>query len=598
MHKHIPVSRRRFIRSAGIAGLSALLPSWTQSLAQNSGSGEINLDIGYTNVTVHRRRASATGINGTVPGPLIRLQEGQRAILNVRNSMDEESSIHWHGLLLPSNMDGVPGLSFAGIKPGEYYRYEFDVVQNGTYWYHSHSGLQEQTGVYGPLIIDPAGEDPVDYDIDYIVMLSDWTFEDPNRLYARLKKMDDYYNRQKRTVADFFRDVEQKGWRATMADRRMWGQMRMAASDIADVTGETYTYLMNGHDPDANWTGLFEPGQKIRLRIINGSAMTFFNFRIPGLEMIVVQNDGQNVHPVTVDELQIGVAETYDVVVQPESNDAFTLFAESMDRSGFALGTLAPERGMIAAVPALRSRPLLTMADMGMDHSNMQNNDMDHAAMGHHMAEPANMGMDQGNTQNNDMDHAAMGHHMADSPAMKTVHHNHPVGPGVANLTSMPADRLAEPGIGLHDVPHRVLTYADLRCVEPNSDLRVPERKIELHLTGNMERYMWSFDGVKYEHVDGPIVFNYGERLRIVLVNDTMMSHPIHLHGMFIELDNGNGPLNPRKHTVVVKPGERLAMNLTADAVGRWAFHCHMLYHMKGGMMREVRVVDNRGDIS
>ena len=598
MYKHIPVTRRRFIRSAGIAGLSTFLPSWTQSLAQNSGSGEINLDIGYTNVTVHGRRANATGINGTVPGPLIRLREGQRAILNVRNSMDEESSIHWHGLLLPSNMDGVPGLSFAGIKPGEYYRYEFDVVQNGTYWYHSHSGLQEQTGVYGPLIIDPAGEDPVDYDIDYIVMLSDWTFEDPNRLYARLKKMDDYYNRQKRTVADFFRDVEQKGWRATMEDRRMWGQMRMAASDIADVTGETYTYLMNGHDPDANWTGLFEPGQKVRLRIINGSAMTFFNFRIPGLEMSVVQNDGQNVRPITVDELQIGVAETYDVVVQPESNDAFTLFAESMDRSGFALGTLAPEHGMIAAIPALRSRPLLTMADMGMDHSNMQNNDMDHAAMGHHMTEPANMGMDHSNMQNNAMDHAAMGHHMTDSPAMKTVQHNHPVGPGVANLTSMPADRLAEPGIGLHDVSHRVLTYADLRCVEPNSDLRVPERKIELHLTGNMERYMWSFDGVKYEHVDDPIVFNYGERLRMVLVNDTMMSHPIHLHGMFIELDNGNGPLNPRKHTVVVKPGERLAMNLTADAVGRWAFHCHMLYHMKGGMMREVRVVDNRGDIS
>lgn len=576
MHKHIPVSRRRFIRSAGIAGLSTLLPSWTRTLARDAGSGEINLDIGRTNVTVHGRRASATGINGTVPGPLVRLQEGERAILNVRNSLHKDSSIHWHGLLLPSNMDGVPGLSFAGIKPGESYRYEFDVVQNGTYWYHSHSGFQEQTGVYGPLIIDPAGEDPVDYDIDYIVMLSDWTFEDPNRLYARLKKMDDYYNRQKRTVADFFRDVDQKGWRATMADRRMWGNMRMAASDIADVTGETYTYLMNGHDPDANWTGLFEPGQKIRLRIINGSAMTFFNFRIPGLEMIVVQNDGQNVHPVTVDELQIGVAETYDVVVQPTSNDAFTLFAESMDRSGFALGTLAPERGMIAAVPALRSRPLLTMADMGMDHGNMQNNEMDHSGM----------------------DHAAMGHHMAEPTAMEPVRHNHPVGPGVANLTSMPADRLAEPGIGLSDVPHRVLTYADLRCVEPNSDLRVPERKIELHLTGNMERYMWSFDGVKYEHVDGPIVFNYGERLRMILVNDTMMSHPIHLHGMFVELDNGNGPHNPRKHTIVVKPGERLAMNLTADAPGRWAFHCHMLYHMKGGMMREIRVVDNGGDIS
>jgi len=564
MQTPMSVSRRGFLQSVGIAGLSTLLPSWTTSLAQDRQSGETNLEIGHTNVTIAGRSSVATGINGTVPGPLVRLREGERAVLNVRNALAEDSSIHWHGLILPSNMDGVPGLSYAGIKPGEIYRYEFDVVQNGSYWYHSHSGFQEQTGVYGPLIIDPAGDDPVDYDIEYIVMLSDWTFEDPNRLFAKLKKMDDYYNRQRRTAGDFFRDVNEHGWQTTMADRRMWGNMRMSASDIADVTGETYTYLMNGHDPDSNWTGIFEPGQKIRLRLINGSAMTFFNFRVPGLEMTVVQNDGQNVRPVTVDELQIGVAETFDVVVQPEGADVFTLFAESMDRSGFARGTLTPELGMTAAIPELRERPLLTMADMGMDHDSMEGDGMDHSV--HQMA-------------------------MAES-----IRHDHPSGPGVANLTSMPANRLAEPGIGLADVTHRVLTYADLQSFEPNTDNRIPGREIELHLTGNMERYMWSFDGTKYSHVDGPIVFEYGERLRMILVNDTMMAHPIHLHGMFVELDNGNEQNNPRKHTVVVKPGERLSVNLTADAPGRWAFHCHMIYHMKAGMMREIRVL-NEGEV-
>jgi FtsP/CotA-like multicopper oxidase with cupredoxin domain len=486
------------------------------------------------------------------------MKEGERVTINVSNALDADSSIHWHGFILPSNMDGVPGLSFAGIRPDDTFRYEFELVQNGTYWYHSHSGLQEQTGVYGPIIIEPREEDPVKYDREYVIMLSDWTFEDPNKIFAKLKKQDDYYNRQRRTLSDYFRDVRERGQRETTADRRMWGNMRMAASDIADVTGTTYTYLLNGHDPASNWSGIFEPGQKIRLRIINGSAMTFFNFRIPGLEMSVVQTDGQNLQPVTVDELQIGVAETYDVVVQPKTHQAYTLFAEAMDRSGYARGTLLPEIGMTADVPKLRTRPLLATADMGMDHS----------GMGH-------AGMNHGEMQ-----------------SMKPIEHRHKKGPGVANVVANPKNKLAEPGIGLRDVPHRVLTYADLKSLNQNADLREPERTLELHLTGNMERYMWSFDGEKYAEVKEPIEFHYGERLRLVLVNDTMMAHPIHLHGMFVELDNGNKSRNPRKHTIVVKPAERLAVNLTADAPGRWAFHCHMIYHMKGGMMREVAVAD------
>jgi len=549
----------------GLLGMLPL-PAWARSLPHNSTlsntASSFNLKIEETPISLDGRAAIATGINGTVPGPLLRMKEGERVTINVENHLRADSSIHWHGLILPSNMDGVPGLSFAGIEPGESYRYEFDLVQNGTYWYHSHSELQEQTGVYGPLIVEPQGNDPVEYDIEYVVMLSDWTFEDPHRIYAKLKKQDDYFNRQKRTIKDFFRDVRENGRQQTIADRRMWGNMRMAASDIADITATTYTYLLNGRDAAGNWSGIYEPGQKIRLRIINGSAMTFFNFRIPGLEMSVVQTDGQNIKPVTVDELQIGVAETYDVIVQPTAFAAYTLFAESMDRSGYVRGTLLPEAGLVADVPKVRTRPLLGMADMGMDHLQMNHEGMHHG----------------------------------DMQSMTPIKHAHKTGPGVANIVLNPANRLGEPGIGLSNVDHRVLTYADLSSLAENVDSREPGRTLELHLTGNMERYMWSFDGEKYAEVKKPIQFYYGERIRLVLVNDTMMAHPIHLHGMFVELDNGNGLHNPRKHTIVVKPAERLAVNLTADAPGRWAFHCHMLYHMKGGMMREV-AVGNKAEV-
>ena len=550
------VSRREFVsRALQIGGLALTLPlpDWALGrVPQQNDRGSRNrydLQIGETAVRFAGREGVATGINGTVPGPLVRLKEGQRAILNVSNALEEKTSIHWHGLILPTDMDGVPGLSFDGISPGATYHYDFEVRQNGTYWYHSHSGLQEQTGVYGPLIIDPADEDPVAYDREFVVMLSDWTFADPWTLLSNLKSADDYYNQNRWTAKDFRRVAKERGFGKAAADDAMWAAMRMSRTDIADVSAATYTYLLNGRDAAQNWTGVFKPGERVRLRFINGSAMTYFNVRLPGLAMSVVQADGQNIEPFDVDEFQIGVAETYDVIVTPEDR-AYTLMAESMDRSGYVRGTLTSQPGLTAEVPALREPPLLTMADMGMDHGSM----------------------------------AGHGH------KMKPIEHNHRKGPGVANLVEMPMSRLKHPGIGLESTGHRVLRYSDLKSLDKNQDSRQPERTLEIHLTGNMHRYMWSFDGLKFSEVKAPIQFQYGERLRLILVNDTMMAHPIHLHGMFVELVNGNGSRNPRKHTVTVKPAERLMVDITASEPGLWAFHCHLLLHMTAGMMRAVRV--------
>jgi FtsP/CotA-like multicopper oxidase with cupredoxin domain len=518
------------------------LPAWVFAAQTNPADGArslFDLNIAPTPVRFAGRVAPAIGVNGTVPGPLLRFKEGQPVTINVHNSLAADSSLHWHGLLLPADMDGVPGISFDGIPAGKAYRYHFDVRQNGTYWYHSHSGLQEQSGLYGPIVIDPAGTDPVEYDREFVVLLSDWTFENPHHVLATLKKSSDYYVARRPTVND------------ELPDRSMWSRMRMNPTDIADVSGLAYTFLLNGLDAGANWTGIFAPGEKVRLRIINGSAMTFFNVRIPELDMTVVQADGQDIASVVTDELQIGVAETYDVVIRPRDR-AYTLMAEATDRSGFVRGTLAPRAGLVADVPALREPPLLNIDDLGMRHG----------VAGH------------------------SGHQMA--PAM----HNHRLGPGVTNVAEMPRSRLDDPAVGLADIGHRTLRYSDLRSLAANTDQRKPGRQLEVHLTGNMHRYMWSFDGLQFSEVSGPILFQHGERLRLVLVNDTMMPHPIHLHGMFMELVNGNGMFNPRKHTVIVKPAESLSLDITADAPGRWAFHCHLLYHMHAGMMHSVRVAE------
>ena len=574
-------SRRRFITQAGatgaILGLNSLVPAFageTLGLSPEQATGPIDLNITRQPLDIGGRMGDTVTISGSIPGPLVRLKEGQDAVIRVTNQLDEDTSIHWHGLLLPYEMDGVPGVSYAGIKPGETFRYAFPVKQSGTYWYHSHSGLQEQQGHYGPLIIDPIAPEPFAYDREYVVMLSDWTFENPMSVLKKLKKQSDYYNYQRRTVPELFNDAEENGWGKTVRERMVWARSRMAPTDIADISGATYTYLMNGMAPDSNWTGLFRPGERIRLRFINGASMSYFDVRIPGLKMTVVQADGQNVQPVAVDEFRIGVAETYDVIVEPVDEAAYTIFAASMDRSGYARGTLASKAGLEAAIPPLGNRPVRTMKDMGMGA----------------MAMPGEMSAKKQTMGSMDMSRNGTGMSTASSP-VKHGPDRH--GKGNTMVAEFPSNRLSEPGDGLENNGRRVLVYTDLRSLSPYPDQRPPEREVELHLTGVMDRYMWSFDGKKFSEVDGPVHFKYGERLRLVLVNDTMMEHPIHLHGMWMELENGAGEYRPRKHTLNVKPGERLTALISADAPGNWAFHCHLLYHMDMGMFRVVSVTND-----
>ena len=571
--RNAKLARRTFVKGVALGGVAAGLGLWRPSVWALTSAGqptalagtEFDLTIGETPMNFTGAPRLAVTVNDSLPAPILHWREGDTVTLRVANRLREDASIHWHGILLPANMDGVPGLSFHGIRPGESYLYRFKVRQAGTYWYHSHSAFQEQRGLYGPLVIEPREPESFQHDRDYVVMLSDWTDENPIRLFGKLKKQSDYYNFHKRTVGDFVRDVEQRGSGATIEDRLMWGEMRMSPTDLADVSGYTYTYLLNGKTPAGNWTGLFRSGERIRLRFINGSAMTYFDVRIPGLKMTVVAADGQYVHPVTIDEFRIAVAETLDVIVEPSGQDAFTIFAQSMDRTGYARGTLAVREGLSAPVPEPDPRVIVSMADMG--HGGMGNDGHDMGSMGtmnHDMS-----GMEQGGMQEHPM--SENGNPLVDMQTMS------------------PAPRLDDPGIGLRDNGRRVLTYADLRNLFTDPDGRDPGRTLELHLTGHMMRFAWSFDGVKFSDAE-PIKLTYGERLRIVLVNDTMMTHPIHLHGMWSDVEDERGEFHVRKHTVDMPPGTKRSYRVTADALGRWAYHCHLLYHMEAGMMREVRV--------
>lgn len=575
--------RRRFVTGLAVGGIAGGLGLWRLPARAASGYATgpetltgttFDLSIGSSPVNFTGSTRSALTINGSLPGPLLRWREGTDVTLRVANRLQGVSSIHWHGLLLPANMDGVPGLSFNGIQPGETFTYRFDVRQSGTYWYHSHSLFQEQAGLYGAIIVDPAQPPPYRFDREHVVLLSDWTDMDPAALFRRMKKVAEHDNFYKRTVGDFFNDVERHGLEATMADRGMWGRMRMTPTDISDINAHTYTYLMNGAAPGGNWTGLFRPGEKVLLRFINASAMTYFDVRIPGLKMTVVAADGQYIHPVSVDEFRIAVAETFDVLVEPAGADAFTIFAQDMGRTGYARGTLAVRQGLQPGVPALDPRPILTMDDMG-------HGGMDHAAMGHGSGGP--------------VDHAAMGHDMAGMDHGSGGMQSHPPSetgnPLVDMQTMSPAPKLDDPGIGLRDNGRKVLTYADMKSAFPDPDGREPSRTVELHLTGHMEKFAWSFDGIKFNDAE-PLRLNYGERMRIVLVNDTMMTHPIHLHGMWSDVEDEAGEFHLRKHTVDMPPGTRRSYRVRADALGRWAYHCHLLYHMEAGMMREVQVVE------
>jgi len=547
------LTRRRFMQGAAAAGTLALIPSplrraFAAPAPVLSGT-EFALEIGSVPLALNGRQATATGVNGQVPAPILRWREGDTVTLAVTNRLSEPSSIHWHGVRTPSPMDGVPGLSFRGIAPGETFVYRFPVHQSGTYWYHSHSMFQEQTGLYGAIVISPKTGYAQTFDRDYVVLLSDWSFEPPETIVSNLKFQSDYYNYGQRTLGTFIADAQHKGLADTVADRIEWGKMRMSPTDILDVSGATYTYLINGQPPGANWTALFRSSERVRLRFINGSSMSIFDVRIDGLPMTVVQADGNDVSPVTVDEFRISVAETYDVIVRPMADRAYAIFAQAEDRTGYARGTLASRPGMAAAIPPMDPRPIRTMADMGM------------------------AGMEHGEMPGMEL-----------SPEGKLLQGK----VGVDNVAMMPAERLQSAGQGF-PAGRRVLTYADLRATRPGGDPRPPTHEITLHLTGNMERFIWGFDGKKFSEA-GPIELKRGDRVRFVLINDTMMEHPIHLHGLWSELENGHGEFRPYKHTINVKPGERLNYLVTADAPGRWAFHCHLLYHMETGMFREVHV--------
>lgn len=564
------VTRRTFVQGVAAGGIAAGLwrgPAWAATATGEPGalSGtDFDLTIADLPVNFTGRQRIATAINGSVPGPLLRWREGDAVRIRVTNRLAVPTSVHWHGIILPAAMDGAPGFAYTGIDPGETFEYRFRLRQSGTYWYHSHSGFQEQTGHYGPLVVLPRDPAALGAERDHVVMLSDWSDEDPVAVLRKLKKQADYYNRQPRTVGDFLRDAREQGFRKAADESLAWGEMRMNRTDLADVSGATYTYLMNGVTPAGNWTALYRRGERVRLRFINAGAMSVFDVRIPGLTLTVVATDGQEVHPVTVDEFRIAPGETYDVIVTPSGEEPYTIFAQSADRSGYARGTLAPRAGLSAPVPEPDGRVALSMADMGHGGHAMQ--------AGHE------------------------GHDMAASYAVLPNgirHAPQEFGPAVDMRTSTPSARLDDPGVGLRDNGRRVLTYADLVSIFPDPDGREPGRTIELHLTGHMERYLWSFNGVGFMEAE-PLRFNYGERLRIVLVNDSMMEHPIHLHGMWSDLEDEQGRFRVRKHTVNVQPGHINSFRVTADALGRWPFHCHLMLHMENSMFLAV-IVDEEG---
>ena len=619
------------------------LPVGMAGAQSRAPGGPFDLAIRETPFGFRGRRATATTINGTIPGPLLRFREGEEAVIHVNNGLREDTSIHWHGLLVPNPMDGVPDVNFPGIRPGETFTYRFPLRQYGTYWYHSHSGMQEQVGHYAPLIIDPIEPEPFQYDREYVVMLSDWSFEDPYKILDNLKKQSTYYNFQRRTVGDFFKDASRMGLRATIQDRLAWAKMRMSPIDISDVTGATYTYLFNGLPPESNWTGLFRRGERVRLRFINAGAGTYFDVRIPGLAMTVVAVSGQYVKPVVTDEIRMEIAQTYDVIVQPTDDQAYTIFAESMDRSGYARGTLAPRAGMSAAIPKRRPRPTLSMMDMGMamgmgGHGGMSMPGTTTPAAGTPSgagASPAPMAghampAAPGGTPSPDTSGASggmAGHAAAPADSMSSsagtetqlrdgtivrttglrapgtvpepvMHGADSHGTANAATPMETRSRLQEPGVGLGEDGWRVLLYSDLRRLTPGPAFLPPAREIELHLTGNMERYMWSINGLKFSDARDPIPLKHGERFRLTIVNDTMMAHPMHLHGMFMELESGHGAESPLVHTINVKPAERISLLATPVDPGPWAFHCHVLFHMEMGMFRVFHVSEPGGALT
>lgn len=602
--------RRQFVQGLAGAGTLLGLPGWARAAMAPGAAApqdrapvlqgtEFDLVIAEMPVNFTGKPGLATAINGSIPAPTLKWREGDTVTIRVTNKLRETSSIHWHGIILPYQMDGVPGISFAGIPPGATFTYRFKVEQSGTYWYHSHSAMQELTGMYGAIIVEPAGGETIKADREHVVLLSDWTDEDPMHVFSRLKVQSSYYNYNQPTAMEFFRDASRDGLKSAVDSRKMWNQMRMSPTDLADLSAATMTFLMNGTTPAGNWSGLFRPGERVRLRFINGSSNTFYDVRIPGLKLKVVQVDGVNVEPVSVDEFRFGSGETYDVLVEPRE-DAYTVFAQSMDRTGYARGTLAVTANLQAPVPEMDKPDRLTMADMmgsmamggmggmaGMDHGTMEGmgsmSGMDHSGM-NGMSGMQGMGGMAG------MNHGSMaGSNPLAVPSSQARHARSEYGPSTDARVDMARTNLDDPGVGLRNNGRRVLTLADLHTIGGPLDPRGAEREIELHLTGNMERYTWSFDGVEFGQ-STPVHFNYGERVRVILHNDTMMTHPMHMHGMWSELETADGKFQARLHTIPVQPAQRISFLVTAEALGRWAWHCHLMFHMDAGMFREVVV--------
>ncbi|MCF6309216.1 MAG: copper resistance system multicopper oxidase [Sulfurimonas sp.] len=561
------ITRRQFVK--GIAVSSIVASNLINLSAQETNllfdkntvltGDEFFLNIASTPVNITGTAAMATTVNGLISGPTLKFKEGQDVTIHVTNHLNEDTSIHWHGIILPEKMDGVPGISYDGIAPGETFTYKFRVVQSGTYWYHSHSGFQEQTGIYGAIVIEPK-EEILEYDREYVITLSDWSDEKPSDIYRKLKLSADYYNFKQRTIGDFFEEVKEKGFFSAFNERKMWNEMAMTDRDLSDVTGYTYTFLMNGQNPATNFKAIFKNGEKIRLRVINSAAMTFFDVRIPGLKMKVVATDGNYIQPVEVDEFRIGVAESYDVIVEPQENTAYAIFAQSIDRSGYALGALTYDADVVADTPPMDPQPILSLTDMDMNMSNMEG-----------------------------MDHSRHDISTMEKPAIPITKLKEDRGVQTTMKAMDPQYRLNDPGVGLRNNGRKVLTYADLKSLRSTMHDRYPDREIILHLTGNMERYMWSINGIAYKDAK-PLEFKYGERLRVTYINDTMMNHPMHLHGMWSDLETGDDNYLVRKHTIIVQPGSKISFRVNVDAKGSWAYHCHLLYHMTD-MFRKVVVV-------
>ncbi len=589
------MNRRNFLKTGAAFGLIAVMPAMARAKVgkqvptQTLKGPVFDLNIKYTRVNMTGKTVTATTVNDMLPAPTLRWRKGEIVTIRVTNHLDEPTSLHWHGIVLPFKMDGVPGVSFRGINPGETFVYRFKVNQTGSYWYHSHSGFQEQSGLHGAIVID----DGIKVHRDYVVALHDWSDESPDTIYRHIKVQSDYYNFHKRTLPDFISEMKKHGLSDAFARRSMWNKMRMDSRDISDVTGATYTYCIN----DLQKHFYAKPGEKVRLRFINQSAMTHFDFRIPGHKMKVIAVDGYRVKPVWVDDIRIAVAESYDVIVKPKGNTL--IYVEDMGRSGKVYAKLGPNASANVSLPEPYPFEELTMVDMGMKMDNMDGMKMGGMAMGAKTMSNNKMGgMDMAKSQKDGMQmkNQSMGSNKMSGMKMQKSKHSNmnmkipitplPMKKGIAwTMEAKDAQyRLDDPGIGLRSVKRKVLTYADLHT--PHIHNRKPDREIVMHLTGNMERYIWAINGIPY-YESKPLEFKYGERLRVTFINDTMMNHPMHLHGMWSDVEVGNKIL--RKHTVNVQPGSKVSLRINVDAKGKWVYHCHLLYHM-GGMFREVKV--------